>query len=58
MVQALTTWHINVVHIGLNEDCLLDINGVDPGYAGANYMNAITASSTASMRTASTPRSA
>ena len=30
MVQALTTWHINVVHIGLNEDCILDINGVDP----------------------------
>jgi len=41
MVQALTTWHINVVHIGLNEDCILDINGVDPDYAGANYMNAI-----------------
>jgi endoglucanase len=43
MVQALTTWHVNVVHIGLNEDCILDINGVDGQYAGANYMNAIVA---------------
>jgi hypothetical protein len=42
MVAALTTWHINVVHIGLNEDCILGINGVDPAYSGANYMNAIT----------------
>ena len=42
MVTALTTWHINVVHIGLNEDCVLAINGVDPAYSGANYMNAIT----------------
>jgi endoglucanase len=43
MVTALTTWHGNVVHIGLNEDCILAINGVNPAYAGANYMNAIAA---------------
>jgi endoglucanase len=42
MINALTTWHINVVHIGLNEDCILGINGVPAQYAGANYMNAIT----------------
>jgi hypothetical protein len=40
-VQALATWHINVVHLGLNEDCILGINGVNSAYAGANYMNAI-----------------
>src|SRR3954447_7230072 len=28
--------------MGLNEDCILGINGVNPAYAGANYMNAIT----------------
>ena len=43
MVAALTTWHVNVVHIGLNEDCILAINGVNPAYSGANYMNAIVA---------------
>ena len=43
MVQALTTWHMNVLHIGVNEDCILDINGVDSQYAGANYLNAIVA---------------
>ena len=43
MVAALTTWHVNVVHIGLNEDCILGINGVNPAYSGANYMNAIVA---------------
>jgi endoglucanase len=42
MINALASWHINVVHMGLNEDCILGINGVNPAYAGANYMNAIT----------------
>ena len=41
MVGALAAWHVNVVHMGLNEDCVLGINGVPPAYAGANYMNAI-----------------
>jgi hypothetical protein len=40
-VQALASWHVNVVHLGLNEDCILGINGVQPQYGGANYMNAI-----------------
>lgn len=40
-VQALVSWHINVVHLGLNEDCILGINGVPAQYAGANYLNAI-----------------
>ena len=43
MINALASWHINSVHIGLNEDCILDINGVDPAYAGDNYMNPIIA---------------
>ena len=42
MINALASWHVNVVHMGLNEDCILGINGVNPAYAGANYMNAIT----------------
>jgi endoglucanase len=43
MVAAIASWHSNVVHLGLNEDCVLGINGVPPQYAGANYMNAIVA---------------
>jgi len=43
MVLALMTWNVNVVHLGLNEDCILGINGVQAAYAGANYMNAIVA---------------
>jgi endoglucanase len=42
MINALSAWHVNVVHMGLNEDCILGINGVNPSYSGANYMNAIT----------------
>jgi hypothetical protein len=43
MIDALASWNANVVHMGLNEDCILDINGVDPAYAGANYMDPIVA---------------
>src|SRR5256714_626050 len=43
MVAAIASWHSNVVHIGLNEDCILGINGVSAAYSGANYMNAIVA---------------
>jgi hypothetical protein len=43
MINALAAWHVNVVHMGLNEDCVLGINGVDPAYAGANYMSEIVA---------------
>jgi len=40
-VTALKSWNVNAVHIGLNEDCILGINGVPAAYSGANYMNAI-----------------
>ena len=30
MVAAIASWHVSVVHIGLNEDCILGINGVNP----------------------------
>jgi len=40
-VQAMTTWHINMVRIPINEDCWLGINGVPAAYSGANYRNAI-----------------
>jgi endoglucanase len=42
-IAAIASWHANIVHIGLNEDCILGINGVDPAYAGANYMGEIVA---------------
>jgi endoglucanase len=41
-ITAIASWHSNIVHIGLNEDCILGINGVAPQYSGANYMNAVT----------------
>ena len=40
-VEAMTTWNVNIVRVLLNEDCGLDINGVNPQYAGSNYINAI-----------------
>jgi len=40
-VQAIASWHVNIVRVLLNEDCWLDINGVDQQYAGQNYINAI-----------------
>src|SRR5438270_1182989 len=42
-VAAMAAWHINVVRIPLNEDCWLNINGVNPAYAGATYQSAIQA---------------
>src|SRR5207247_4445305 len=40
-ITAIASWHSNIVHVGLNEDCILGINGVDPAYSGANDMNAV-----------------
>lgn len=40
-VQAIASWHVNVVRVLLNEDCWLNINGVDQQYAGSYYINAI-----------------
>ena len=40
-VAAMAAWHINAVRIPLNEDCWLNINGVNPAYAGATYQSAI-----------------
>jgi endoglucanase len=42
-VAAIASWHSNIVHIGLNEDCILGINGVAAQYSGANYMTAVVA---------------
>jgi endoglucanase len=42
-VAAIRSWNANVVHIGLNEDCILGINGAPAAYSGSNYMNAIVA---------------
>ena len=40
-IQAIASWHVDVVRIPLNEDCWLGINGVKPAYGGANYQQAI-----------------
>jgi endoglucanase len=40
-VQAIASWHVNVVRVLLNEDCWLGINGINPAYAGANYQKPI-----------------
>ena len=40
-VEAIASWHANVVRIPLNEDCWLGINGVNPEYGGNNYQQAI-----------------
>lgn len=40
-IEAIATWHVNVVRVLLNEDCWLAINGIAPQYAGANYRKAI-----------------
>ena len=40
-VAAMASWHINAVRVPLNEDCWLDINGVNPSYGGPAYQSAI-----------------
>jgi hypothetical protein len=40
-VAAMAAWHINAVRIPMNEDCWLNINGVNPLYGGAPYQTAI-----------------
>jgi hypothetical protein len=40
-IAAMRSWNANIVHIGLNEHCILGINGVKPAYGGATYMNAV-----------------
>jgi hypothetical protein len=42
-IAAIASWHANIVHLGLNEDCILGINGVAAAYSGAIYMGAIVA---------------
>jgi hypothetical protein len=41
-VAALASWNVNIVRLGLNEDCWLGINGVNAMYAGTAYQDAIT----------------
>ncbi len=40
-VQALASWHVQIVRIPLNEDCWLGINGVPAAYGGPAYQQAI-----------------
>ena len=40
-VAAMDTWNVNMIRVQLNEDCWLNINGVDSGVSGEAYINAI-----------------
>ena len=40
---AMATWSLDSVRIPLNEDCWLNLNGVNPAYGGTNYQAAIQA---------------
>ncbi|HEY6327073.1 MAG TPA: cellulase family glycosylhydrolase [Candidatus Cybelea sp.] len=40
-IAAIAAWRVNIVRVLLNEDCWLDINGMNPAYAGKNYRDAI-----------------
>jgi endoglucanase len=42
-IKAIASWNSNIVRVLLNEDCWLNINGIKPQYAGANYINAVVA---------------
>ena len=40
-IATMASWHINAVRVPLNEDCWLNINGVNSAYGGSNYQTAI-----------------
>ena len=40
-IRAMRKWNANIVHLGLNEDCVLGINGVRARYSRGRYMRAI-----------------
>ena len=40
-ITAIKSWDVDVVRIPLNEDCWLDINGVNSAYAGQKYISAV-----------------
>jgi endoglucanase len=40
-INAMLTWHANVIRLPLNEDCWLGINGAPARYSGSNYIHAI-----------------
>jgi endoglucanase len=42
-VEAIAAWQVNIVRVPLNEDCWLNINGINQQYAGQNYISAIVA---------------
>ncbi len=42
LVTPMLAWKINAVRVPLNEACWLAIGNVNPAYAGANYVTAIT----------------
>jgi hypothetical protein len=42
LVMPMKAWNINVVRMGLNEDCWLGVNGVPSNVSGTAYQSAIT----------------
>jgi endoglucanase len=39
--ELIRSWNANAVRIGLNEDCWLGINGIQPAYSGETYRQAV-----------------
>jgi len=40
-INAMLTWHANVMRLPLNEDCWLGLNGLAAAASGANYQSAM-----------------
>jgi len=40
-VDVIKSWNTNIIRLPLNEDCWLNINGVNPLYGGSNYQSAV-----------------
>jgi len=40
-LNYIRNWGVNLIRVPLNEDCWLNLNGVNPAYSGTNYQNAI-----------------
>lgn len=40
-IKRIASWNVNIARVLLNEDCWLNINGIDQQYAGKKYINAV-----------------
>ncbi|MGA8099675.1 MAG: cellulase family glycosylhydrolase, partial [Candidatus Cybelea sp.] len=40
-IKRIASWNVNIARVLLNEDCWLNINGIDQQYAGKKYITAV-----------------